>query len=146
MNSKTKALLELLDGQPVIPVLQITDAAHAAPLARALARGGLRAIEITLRTAHAVEAIRRAIAEVPEAIVGAGTILNPAQFDEAVAAGWFGPVEPRVLPVVGDVVVAMRGAATVVDSRTQTAASIALPGVHGSMTAREMLVPLLVHR
>ncbi|WP_082659650.1 nucleotide pyrophosphatase/phosphodiesterase family protein [Cellulomonas sp. B6] len=66
--------------------------------------------------------------------------------DEAVAAGWFGPVEPRVLPVVGDVVVAMRGAATVVDSRTQTAASIALPGVHGSMTAREMLVPLLVHR
>jgi hypothetical protein len=66
--------------------------------------------------------------------------------DEAVEAGWFGPVEPRVLPVVGDVVVAMRGAATVVDSRTQTAASIALPGVHGSMTAREMLVPLLVHR
>nr|WP_307861547.1 alkaline phosphatase family protein [Cellulomonas wangleii] len=66
--------------------------------------------------------------------------------DEAVAAGWFGPVEPRVLPVVGDVVVAMTGAATVVDSRTQTPASMALVGVHGSLTAREMLVPLLVHR
>jgi hypothetical protein len=66
--------------------------------------------------------------------------------DEAVAAGWFGPVDARVLPVVGDVVVATTGAATVVDSRTQTPASIALPGVHGSMTAREMLVPLLVHR
>jgi len=66
--------------------------------------------------------------------------------DDAVAAGWFGPVEPRVLPVVGDVVVAMTGTATVVDSRTQTPASIALVGVHGSLTAREMLVPLLVHR
>ncbi|UZN05033.1 alkaline phosphatase family protein [Cellulomonas sp. S1-8] len=66
--------------------------------------------------------------------------------DEAVDAGWFGPVEARVRPVVGDVVVAMTGAATVVDSRTQTPASIALRGVHGSLTAREMLVPLLVHR
>lgn len=64
--------------------------------------------------------------------------------DEAVDAGWFGPVDERVAPVVGDVVVAMTGAATVVDSRTQTAASIALRGVHGSLTAREMLVPLLV--
>lgn len=66
--------------------------------------------------------------------------------DEAVDAGWFGPVEERVRPVVGDVVVAMTGAATVVDSRTQTPGSIALRGVHGSLTAREMLVPLLVHR
>jgi len=66
--------------------------------------------------------------------------------DDAVDAGWFGPVEPRVRPVVGDVVVAMTGAATVVDSRTQSAASMALVGVHGSLTAREMLVPLLVHR
>jgi Type I phosphodiesterase / nucleotide pyrophosphatase len=64
--------------------------------------------------------------------------------DDAVDAGWFGPVDPRVRPVVGDVVVAMTGAATVVDSRTQTPASIALRGVHGSLTAREMLVPLLV--
>ncbi len=66
--------------------------------------------------------------------------------EQAVAGGWFGPVEERVRPVVGDVVVAMTGAATVVDSRTQTPASIVLPGVHGSLTAREMLVPLLVHR
>lgn len=64
--------------------------------------------------------------------------------DEAVGAGWFGPVDARVHPVVGDVVVAMTGAATVVDSRTQSSASIALRGVHGSLTAREMLVPLLV--
>lgn len=63
----------------------------------------------------------------------------------AVDAGWFGPVDARVRPVVGDVVVAMTGAATVVDSRTQTPGSLALVGVHGSLTAREMLVPLLVH-
>lgn len=64
--------------------------------------------------------------------------------DEVLAEGWLGPVDERVRPVVGDVVVAMTGAATVVDSRTQTPASIALRGVHGSLTAREMLVPLLV--
>lgn len=86
-SSKTRKLLSLLDGQPVIPVLKITDAAHAVPLARALARGGLRAIEITLRTGDALEAIRRVAAEVEEAVVGAGTILNPRQFDEAADAG-----------------------------------------------------------
>ncbi|MFI6425988.1 alkaline phosphatase family protein [Promicromonospora sp. NPDC050880] len=63
--------------------------------------------------------------------------------DEAVAAGWFGPVAPHVLPAVGDVVVAMTGAATVVDSRVHSAAARALPGVHGSLTPHEMLVPLL---
>lgn len=87
MPNKTAALLALLDGQPVIPVLKIADAAHAVPLARALAAGGLPAIEITLRTGAALEAIRCVAAEVPEAVVGAGTILSPAQFDEAAAAG-----------------------------------------------------------
>lgn len=87
MAAKTQMLLDLLDGQPVIPVIRIERAADAAPLARALAAGGLRAIEITLRTPDALEAIRRVAAEVPEAIVGAGTILNPAQFQQAAAAG-----------------------------------------------------------
>jgi len=64
--------------------------------------------------------------------------------EDAVAAGWFGPVADHVLPMIGDVVVAMRGRATVVDSRTQTAASLELVGVHGSLTRTEMLVPLLV--
>jgi hypothetical protein len=53
-------------------------------------------------------------------------------------------VEDRVRPVVGDVVVAMAGRATVVDSRTQTPASLDLVGVHGSLTRSEMLVPCLV--
>lgn len=86
MATKTEKLLSLLDGQPVIPVLKIDDVAHAAPLARALARGGLRVIEITLRTPAALEAIEAA-SKVPDAVVGAGTILNAHQFHQAVAAG-----------------------------------------------------------
>jgi 2-dehydro-3-deoxyphosphogluconate aldolase/(4S)-4-hydroxy-2-oxoglutarate aldolase len=96
VNHKTKKLLALLDGQPVIPVLKISDAAHAVPLARALARGGLRAIEITLRTGDALEAIRRVAGEVEDAVVGAGTILNPRQFEEAEQAGSKFIVSPGV--------------------------------------------------
>jgi 2-dehydro-3-deoxyphosphogluconate aldolase/(4S)-4-hydroxy-2-oxoglutarate aldolase len=86
-SQKTEKLLALLQGQPVIPVLKIDDEKNAIPLARALAKGGLRVIEITMRTGSALESIRRAAAEVPEAVVGAGTILNAKQFDEAAAAG-----------------------------------------------------------
>ncbi|HEY0117820.1 MAG TPA: alkaline phosphatase family protein [Cellulomonas sp.] len=65
--------------------------------------------------------------------------------EQAVADGWFGPVvREQMAPVIGDLVVAMRGRATVVDSRTQTAESIALVGVHGSLTPTEMMVPWLV--
>lgn len=64
--------------------------------------------------------------------------------DEAVAGGWFGDVTDRVRPVIGDVVVATTGRVTVVDSRTQTPASLGLVGVHGSLTRQEMLVPCLV--
>lgn len=87
MTSKTEQLLSLLNGQPVIPVLKIANVADAVPLAHALSRGGLRAIEITLRTADALEAIRRVAAEVEDAVVGAGTILDARQFDEAARAG-----------------------------------------------------------
>lgn len=87
MPNKTEKLLSLLDGQPVIPVLKIADVAHAVPLARALARGGLPMIEITLRTPDALEAIRRVGQEVEEAVVGAGTALNARQFQQAAQAG-----------------------------------------------------------
>ena len=87
MSNKTAKLLSLLDGQPVIPVIKIADVKDAVPLARALARGGLPAIEITLRTDAALDSIRRVAAEVEEAAVGAGTILNARQFDEAAKAG-----------------------------------------------------------
>ena len=87
MPQKADKLLPIMTGQPVIPVLRIARAADAAPLARALAKGGLPAIEITLRTLDALDAIRIAAAEVPEAIIGAGTILSARQFDQAVDAG-----------------------------------------------------------
>lgn len=106
MASKTEKLLSLLDGQPVIPVLKIDRVADAVPLARALAAGGLRAIEITLRTDDALECIRRVAAEAPEAIVGAGTILNPKQFDEAAKAGSQFIVSPGL---TGDLVKAAAG-------------------------------------
>lgn len=96
MPSKTETLLSLLAGQKVIPVLKIDDADHAVPLARALARGGLPMIEITLRTAGAIEAIRRVAAEVEEAVVGAGTVLDARQFEEAAKAGSRFIVSPGV--------------------------------------------------
>jgi len=66
--------------------------------------------------------------------------------DEAVAAGWFGPVEPRVLPRIGDVVGSARGAFAVVDSRTTRPEILVLLGLHGARSAAEQLVPLLVTR
>jgi hypothetical protein len=60
-----------------------------------------------------------------------------------VAAGWFGPLADHVRPAVGDVVVAATGRTTIVDSRTQSPASLELLGVHGSLTHQEMTVPFL---
>lgn len=71
---------------PVIPVLVIEDIAHAAPIAEALVAGGLRVLEVTLRTAAALEVIAE-MAKVDGAIVGAGTVLNPADLDASLKAG-----------------------------------------------------------
>jgi 2-dehydro-3-deoxyphosphogluconate aldolase/(4S)-4-hydroxy-2-oxoglutarate aldolase len=71
---------------PVIPVLVIDDAAEARPLAEALVAGGLTVLEVTLRTSAALDAIRE-MKQAPGAIVGAGTVLNKRQLDEALAAG-----------------------------------------------------------
>ncbi|MDE1992493.1 MAG: 2-dehydro-3-deoxy-phosphogluconate aldolase [Rhizobiaceae bacterium] len=87
MGEKTEKLLSILKLQPVVPVLIVEDAKSAVPLARALVAGGLRAIEITLRTAGALDAVRAVADEVEGAEVGAGTILNVAQWEAAVAAG-----------------------------------------------------------
>jgi 2-dehydro-3-deoxyphosphogluconate aldolase/(4S)-4-hydroxy-2-oxoglutarate aldolase len=80
-------LKELLALAPVIPVITIDDVSHAVPLARALAAGGLRAVEITLRTKVAAAAARAIVAEVPEAIVGIGTVLTPADLALAAEVG-----------------------------------------------------------
>ncbi|MGJ8571544.1 MAG: 2-dehydro-3-deoxy-phosphogluconate aldolase [Hoeflea sp.] len=87
MGDKTQALISILKMQPVVPVLVIKDLAHAVPLARALVAGGLRAIEITMRTPVALQAIRAVADEVEGAVPGAGTVLNAVQFHQAVDAG-----------------------------------------------------------
>jgi 2-dehydro-3-deoxyphosphogluconate aldolase/(4S)-4-hydroxy-2-oxoglutarate aldolase len=81
------SLETILQTAPVIPVVIIDRLADAVPLARALAAGGLKVIEVTLRTELGVEAIRAISAEVPEAIVGAGTVLTPTQLDAVQKAG-----------------------------------------------------------
>lgn len=77
----------VLDIAPVVPVVVVDDAADAVPLARALVAGGLPAIEVTLRTPAALESIRAIAGAVPDAVVGAGTVLTPGQVAESVAAG-----------------------------------------------------------
>lgn len=77
----------LLQRAPVIPVLTIDDLAHAVPLAEALVAGGLTVLEVTLRTPAALDSIRAMRAAVPDAVVGAGTVINVAQFVAAVQAG-----------------------------------------------------------
>jgi len=87
MGDKTQALISILKLQPVVPVLVIKDLAHAVPLARALVAGGLKAIEITMRTPVALQAIRAVADEVEGAVPGAGTVLNARQYHQAVEAG-----------------------------------------------------------
>jgi 2-dehydro-3-deoxyphosphogluconate aldolase/(4S)-4-hydroxy-2-oxoglutarate aldolase len=80
---------------PVIPVLVLDDAAHARPLAEALGAGGLPVLEVTLRTPAALDAIR-AMSEVPGGVVGAGTLIRPADVVAAKAAGALFGVSPGV--------------------------------------------------
>ncbi|GAA1300706.1 bifunctional 4-hydroxy-2-oxoglutarate aldolase/2-dehydro-3-deoxy-phosphogluconate aldolase [Saccharothrix xinjiangensis] len=78
---------DLLELSPVIPVVVVDDAAHAVPLARALLRGGIRVIELTLRTPAALAAIERVAAEVPDIVIGAGTVTRPEHAEQAAKAG-----------------------------------------------------------
>ncbi|MFE1402796.1 bifunctional 4-hydroxy-2-oxoglutarate aldolase/2-dehydro-3-deoxy-phosphogluconate aldolase [Streptomyces sp. NPDC058770] len=77
----------VLDLAPVLPVVVLRDAADAVPLARALVAGGLPAIEVTLRTPAALDAIGAIAEGVPDAVVGAGTVVSPRNVADAVAAG-----------------------------------------------------------
>src|SRR5215470_2444987 len=80
-------VLEVMRDGPVIPVIVIEDLAQAVPLARALVGGGVRVLEVTLRTAVGLDAIRAIAREVPDAIVGVGTITAPDDFALARSAG-----------------------------------------------------------
>ncbi len=93
-------VLEKLSAIGIVPVIAINDVEKAVPLAKALVAGGLPCAEVTYRTAEAEEAIKRMAAEVPECIVGAGTILTPEQADSAIAAGAKFLVSPGLNPRV----------------------------------------------
>jgi 2-dehydro-3-deoxyphosphogluconate aldolase/(4S)-4-hydroxy-2-oxoglutarate aldolase len=79
--------LDLMRAGPVIPVIVIDNLAHAVPLARALVAGGVRVLEVTLRTPVALDAIRAISQEVDDAIVGVGTISRAEHFQQAIEAG-----------------------------------------------------------
>lgn len=90
---------------PVIPVIVIDDVAHAVPLAEALVAGGLRVLEVTLRTPAALSAIR-AMKQVEGAIVGAGTVTNPRELDAALEAGSEFIVSPGLTETLGKAAIA----------------------------------------
>ncbi len=125
MNQNTENLLPIMTGQPVIPVIVIEDADSAVPLARALVAGGLPAVEITLRSDAAMEAIGRIARDVPEAIVGAGTVLGGHQYEQVVSAGARFVVSPGFTPELAD---AARGSG--------------VPLLPGAVTASEIMAAL----
>jgi 2-dehydro-3-deoxyphosphogluconate aldolase / (4S)-4-hydroxy-2-oxoglutarate aldolase len=94
--------LEILQAGPVVPVMVIHELAHAVPLARALVAGGVRVLEIVLRTPVAMEAIRAIAAEVPEAITGAGTVVNAQDLAAVTAAGAVFAISPGLTPALLD--------------------------------------------
>ena len=99
------AIAALIDkGAPVIPVLTIECVADAVPLARALVKGGLPVLEITLRTEAALEALRLIAREVQGAVVGAGTVLNTGQLTQATQAGAQFVVSPGCTPALAQAV------------------------------------------
>jgi len=92
----TASIKEIMNTSPVVPVMVINKLEHAVPLAEALVKGGLKVLEITLRTPVAIDAIKRIKAEVPGAIVGAGTVINLETLRLAIDAGSEFLVSPGV--------------------------------------------------
>ncbi|MDP0399642.1 bifunctional 4-hydroxy-2-oxoglutarate aldolase/2-dehydro-3-deoxy-phosphogluconate aldolase [Tsukamurella strandjordii] len=115
----------LLDHAPVIPVVVIDELDHAVPIARALVSGGLPVIELTLRTPVALAAIERIAEEVPEILVGAGTIVRPEQAEQARSAGAQFLVSPGSTPTL-----------------LQAMAGTGLPHLPGVATVSEVLMAL----
>jgi len=100
-----KPIESIMRTAPVIPVLVIEDVAHAVPVARALVAGGLRVLEVTLRTPCALDVIT-AMKGVEGAIVGAGTVLNPDELKASIDAGAEFIVSPGLTPRLGEAAVA----------------------------------------
>ena len=124
MNDRA-ALDRLLVHGPLVPVITIERIEDAVPLARALVTGGLRLLEITLRTPGASDAAKRIIAEVPDAIVGIGTVLTPDDLKRAADLGAQYALSP--------------GATT---ELLDAAAAVSLPFIPGITTSSELMAAL----
>lgn len=99
-DDRRARLLETLRLGPVVPVLIVDNVATAVPLAKALVAGGIRVLEVTLRTPAALNVIRAMSAEVGDAVVGVGTVRTPAQLEAAAAAGAKFAVSPGASPTL----------------------------------------------
>ena len=98
---KNLTALQVMQDAPVIPVIVLNDLAHAVPMARALVAGGLRMLEVTLRTPQALACIEAIARDVPEAVVGAGTVRTRSDAQAAAMAGARFAVSPGFTPAVG---------------------------------------------
>ena len=101
MTTHALSALQVMKDAPVIPVIVLTDVAHAVPMARALLAGGIRMLEVTLRTPQALACIEAIARELPEAVVGAGTVRSRADAQAAARAGARFAVSPGYTPAVG---------------------------------------------
>ena len=115
----------VLGNNPVIPVLVVEDAEHAVPMARALVAGGLTALEVTLRTKSAIDVVERIANEVPEAIIGVGTVTRPDQFELVKKAGAQFVVSPGLTPTLA-----------------QAARDNEMPFLPGAVTASEIIMAM----
>ena len=100
-SSQQFTALQVMQDAPVIPVIVLNDVAHAVPMARALVAGGVRMLEVTLRTPQALACMEAIAREVPEAVVGAGTVRTPADALSAARAGARFAVSPGYTHAVG---------------------------------------------
>lgn len=96
------SITDVLGASPIIPVLVIEELSQAVPLAKALYLGGLQVLEITLRTPVALAAVREIAQELPEAVVGVGTVINATDIQDAVQAGASFMVSPGSTKVLLD--------------------------------------------
>lgn len=101
VTQPTLTALDVMRDAPVMPVIVLHDVRHAVPMARALVAGGIRMLEVTLRTPQALECMRAIAAEVPDAVVGAGTVRTSADAVAAARAGARFAVSPGFTPAVG---------------------------------------------
>ncbi|SQI36402.1 KHG/KDPG aldolase [Leminorella richardii] len=100
MKTWKKTAEEILSIGPVVPVIVINDIKDAVPLAKALVAGGVKTLEVTLRTACAIDAIKKIMAEVPEAVVGAGTVTTVEQFKKVSELGVEFIITPGLTPAL----------------------------------------------